>query len=77
MKRSEMQLLISDNLFRGYNKDNISLKCLCDNLSVRILKLIEDEGMLPPANESNYHYMDNEARECLNIAKFIHTWENE
>jgi hypothetical protein len=39
----------SKNLFDGYKNGNMDTKCLCDNLSDRILRFVVEElKMLPP-----------------------------
>lgn len=54
MKRSEAILKISENLqkhenmFKGYAKGSIDLKCTCDNLATYLMKELEKMGMLPP-----------------------------
>lgn len=71
MKRSELGDLIneklrnSENLFKGYAKGSISLKCLCDNLEYRMLNIIEKAGMLPPSV-----YLDH-------LKRYDNSWEPE
>lgn len=54
MKESDAILRISkklqkqEHMYKGYAKGSISLKCLCDNLALRVMKEIDDIGMLPP-----------------------------
>lgn len=80
MKRSEMgsklslKLQKSENLFKGYSKGSIDLKCLCDNLQERILNFLESEGMLPPFNQHDFH-MDGDNADRKSIT--YRTWENE
>lgn len=78
MKRSEMELRgskklqKSENLFIGYKKGNVSLKCLCDNLSSRILKEFEEAGMLPP-----HYIMNGELYDLDDIIMEEPCWEPE
>lgn len=54
MKKSELvnqisrKLQKSENLLKGYANGNVSLKQLCDNLTLRVFTEIEKAGMLPP-----------------------------
>jgi hypothetical protein len=59
MKRSEAILSISDklqksqNLLDGYKNASINLKCLCDNLAIRILNHCEEEISMYPPDSKN------------------------
>ena len=52
MKKSEAILSISEklqksqNLYDGYKKGSINLKCLCDNLAIRVLQHCENEQIV-------------------------------
>lgn len=46
-------------------------------LSEQILDKIESMDMLPPINENEYNYMDNDDRKAVNNALFYFTWEKE
>ena len=55
MKRSEAIVSLSEklqksqNLFDGYKKGSINLKCLCDNLATRAIDHCDNKiRMLPP-----------------------------
>ena len=50
---------------------------LCEIIAEEALSVVEDFGMLPPLNENNYHYMDNDDRRVVNQAKVYFTWEPE
>ena len=71
MKRSEIVNLIYNHI-DGYMNPTTSY-----HVAVKLLEKIEKAGMLPPLNEQNYHHMDNEDRQVVNLAKSLYTWENE
>ena len=66
MKRSEMILKISknlqkhENIFRGYKKDNLTLKCACDNLATYLL------------NSTEVGLIDNKFNKVVKVLQKIH-----
>lgn len=70
MKRSEMLNLLFNSLGIVDSEE-------CLEKANKILKIIENAGMLPPLNEQNYHHMDNQSRLDANEIKWYHNWEEE
>ena len=79
MKRSDMQGLIGVILVLGLEGLPIDKreKYKDQSLASIILSEMEEQGMLPPLNEQNYHHMDNQSRLDANQIKWYHSWEEE
>ena len=82
MKKSEALLAISNKLQKQIHLINSQTmrdnpKMLCDNLASRIMTELEELGFLPPLNENQYHFMDNDARIDINTSKWYYSWEKE
>lgn len=65
MKKSEAVIALSEklqkskNLFDGYKKGSITLKCLCDNLADRALNFSTDKiYMVPPDGKWKDEYLE-------------------
>lgn len=80
MKRSEMVDHIKEELLEIQDMRKYSNET-DENYYTRkadsLLAMIEGMGMLPPLNETVYHYMDNEDRVTVNNARPYFTWEKE
>lgn len=81
MKRSEMLKLIEVQLLEDDTNQMIhgdGRDLTYEEMAKISLKVIEKQGMLPPLNEDNYHFMDSHDRQCVNEAKnFYFKWEKE
>ena len=81
MKRSEFVDKLQDMLIQLGFVCYSDCGCCCDEPSSEqarlLLNRIESIGMLPPLNEQNYHYMDNQSRLDENSIKWYHSWEDE
>lgn len=80
MKRSEMLEHISAEMLEYLENRRFSLEAdekYYARKAKDLLDMLQGFGMLPPLNEQNYHYMDNEDRYAVNLAKSLYTWENE
>ena len=79
MKRSEFQQLLAEdlrkhkNIFRGYKKGSINLRCATDNLASYLMKIV-DEHMKPPFNHTSW-YLDGDNANQNDIR--YHEWEKE
>lgn len=79
MKRSEFQQLLAEdlrkheNIFRGYKKGSINLRCATDNLASYLMKIV-DQYMSPPLiknpNFAGGHRIDLEPY-------FVNEWDKE
>ena len=82
MKRSEMILKIAEdlrkheNLFIGYKKERIDLRCATDNLAVYLLNATEKAGMLPPSKNALLIGTNEEIQGMLKYSQ-NHQWEPE
>ena len=71
VKRSRMLEIITYHMWNNHPVNDYK------EMSEDILDRLESEGMLPPLNESVYHYMDNNDRQTVNAARPYFTWEKE
>lgn len=90
MKRSDaiheisFKLSKSENLFKGYANGSIDLKCLTDNLALRVMTVVEEIiEMSPPeisrnlTQEEVIAYNKNGAGVVIEDIIFVREWEGE
>lgn len=73
MKKSEMLKIITKAIANWTVIEHATYQEIAKDL----LATIEEAGMLPPVNENNYHYMDNDSRVAVNAIAWYHCWQNE